>query len=86
MFRSIYEVKIEGKDAVANEGYYTINNVKKGNTYNATASVITEDWKTSIFFYFTVYTTTSNPVIQKPDPVKITFEEEVIESDGNSLI
>ena len=80
------KVKIEGKDAVANEGYYTINNVKKGNTYNATASVITEDWKTSIFFYFTVYTTTSNPVIQKPDPVKITFEEEVIESDGNSLI
>ena len=80
------KVKIEGKDAVANEGYYTINNVKKGNTYNATASVITEDWKTSIFFYFTVYTTTSNPVIQKPDPVKITFGEEVIESDGNSLI
>ena len=80
------KVKIEGKDAVANEGYYTINNVKKGNTYNATASVITEDWKTSIFFYFTVYTTTSNPVIQKPDPVKITFEEEVIESDGNPLI
>ena len=80
------KVKIEGKDAVANEGYYTINNVKKGNTYNATASVITEDWKTSIFFYFTVYTTTSNPVIQKPDPVKITFEEEVIESDGNPFI
>ena len=80
------KVKIEGKDAVANEGYYTINNVKKGDIYNATASVITEDWKTSIFFYFTVYTTTSNPVIPKPDPVKITFRKEVIESDGNSLI
>lgn len=80
------KVKIEGKDAVANEGYYTINNVKKGNTYNATASVITEDWKTSIFFYFTVYTTTNNPVIPKPDPVKIVFEGEVINSDGNSFI
>ncbi len=80
------KVKIEGKDAAANEGYYTINNVKKGDIYNATASVITEDWKTSIFFYFTVYTTTSNSVISKPDPVKITFGKEVIESDGNSLI
>lgn len=80
------KVKIEGKDAVANEGYYTINNVKKGDIYNATASIITEDWKTSIFFYFTVYTTTNNPVIQKPDPVKITFGGEVVESDGNSLI
>lgn len=80
------KVKIEGKDAVANEGYYTINNVKKGNTYNATASVITEDWKTSIIFYFTVYTTTNNPVIPKPDPVKITFGEEVINSTARIVV
>ena len=80
------KVKIEGKDAVANEGYYTINNVKKGDIYNATASVITEDWKTSIFFYFTVYTTTSNPVISKPDPVKITFGKEVINSTARIVV
>ena len=80
------KVKIEGKDAVANEGYYTINNVKKGDIYNATASVITEDWKTSIFFYFTVYTTTSNPVIPKPDPVKITFGKEVINSTARIVV
>ena len=79
------KVKIEGEDAVANKGYYTINNVKKGNTYNATASVITEDWITSIFFYFTVYTTTSNPVIPKPDPVKIVFGEEVIEPSKSKI-
>lgn len=80
------KVKIEGEDAVANEGYYTINNVKKGNTYNATASVITEDWITSIFFYFTVYTTTSNPVIPKPDPVKIVFGKEVINSTARIVV
>lgn len=80
------KVKIEGKDAVANEGYYTINNVKKGDIYNATASVITEDWKTSIFFYFTVYTTTNNPVIQKPDPVEITFGKEVINSTARIVV
>lgn len=79
------KVKIEGEDAVANKGYYTINNVKKGNTYNATASVITEDWITSIFFYFTVYTTTSNPVIPKPDPVKIVFGEQVIEPSESKI-
>ena len=79
-------VKINNKEVkVGEDNQYTIN-VEKGNTYNATASVITEDWKTSIFFYFTVYTTTSNPVISKPDPVKITFGKEVIKSDGNSLI
>lgn len=64
----------------------SIDNVEKNNTYSASVSVTTEYWKTSIFFYFTVYTTTSNPVISKPDPVKITFGKEVIESDGNSLI
>ena len=64
----------------------SIDNVEKNNTYSASVSVITEYWKTSIFFYFTVYTTTNNPVISKPDPVKITFGKEVIESDGNSLI
>lgn len=78
------QIKAEGVEEGKNK--YIINNVKKGNIYNATASVITEDWKTSIFFYFTVYTTTSNPVISKPDPVKITFGKEVIKSDGNSLI
>ena len=80
------KVKIEGKDAVANEGYYTINNVKKGDIYNATASVITEDWKTSIFFYFTVYTTTSNSVIPKPDPVKIVFGDNVIEPSESKIV
>ena len=79
-------IKINNEEVkVGEDNQYTIN-VKKGNTYNATASVTTEDWKTSIFFYFTVYTTTSNPVIPKPDPVKITFGGEVVESDGNSLI
>lgn len=89
-------VKINNKEVkVGEDNQYTIN-VEKGNTYNATASVTTqvkitekqviEEWTTSIFFYFTVYTTTSNPVIPKPDPVKITFGGEVVESDGNSLI
>ena len=89
-------VNINNTEAKAGEDNKYIIDVEKGNTYNATASVTTQvwpteeqaiiEWKTSIFFYFTVYTTTSNPVISKPDPVKITFGKEVIESDGNSLI
>lgn len=83
---SIDPSNVTGANKDSKEDKYIIDNVKKNNTYNASVSVVTEDWITSIFFYFTVYTTTSNPVIQKPDPVKITFGEEVIESDGNSLI
>lgn len=83
---SIDPSNVTGANKDSKEDKYIIDNVKKNNTYNASVSVITEDWKTSIFFYFTVYTTTNNPVIQKPDPVKITFGKEVIESDGNSLI
>ena len=83
---SIDPLNVTGANKDSKEDKYIIDNVKKNNTYNASVSVVTEDWITSIFFYFTVYTTTSNPVIQKPDPVKITFGEEVIESDGNSLI
>lgn len=79
-------VEIEGESAVANEGYYTINNVKKGNIYSATASVTTDDWETSIFFYFTVYTTTNNPVNPKPDPVKIVFGGQVIEPSESKII
>ena len=78
------QIKTEGIEAGKNK--YIIDNVKKGDIYNATVSVTTEDWITSIFFYFTVYTTTNNPVIPKPDPVKIVFEGEVINSDGNSFI
>lgn len=83
---SIDPLNVTGANKDSKEDKYIIDNVKKNNTYNASVSVVTEDWKTSIFFYFTVYTTTSNPVIPKPDPVKITFGKEVIESDGNSLI
>ena len=83
---SIDPSNVTGANKDSKEDKYIIDNVKKNNTYNASVSVVTEDWKTSIFFYFTVYTTTSNPVIPKPDPVKITFEREVIESDGNSFI
>ena len=83
---SIDPSNVTGANKDSKEDKYIIDNVKKNNTYNASVSVVTEDWKTSIFFYFTVYTTTSNPVIPKPDPVKITFGKEVIESDGNSLI
>lgn len=83
---SIDPSNVTGANKDSEEDKYIIDNVKKNNTYNASVSVVTEDWKTSIFFYFTVYTTTSNPVIPKPDPVKITFGKEVIESDGNSLI
>lgn len=78
------QIKAEGVEEGKNK--YIINNVKKGDIYNATASVITEDWKTSIFFYFTVYTTTSNPVTSKPDPVKITFGDNVIESSESKIV
>lgn len=83
---SIDPSNVTGANKDSEEDKYIIDNVKKNNTYNVSVSVTTEDWKTSIFFYFTVYTTTSTPVIPKPDPVKITFGGEVIESDGNSLI
>lgn len=83
---SIDPSNVIGANKDSEEDKYIIDNVEKNNTYNASVSVVTEDWKTSIFFYFTVYTTTSTPVIPKPDPVKITFGGEVIESDGNSLI
>lgn len=64
----------------------SIDNVEKNNTYSASVSVTTDDWKTSIFFYFTVYTTTSNPVIPKPDPVKITFGEQATESSESKIV
>lgn len=64
----------------------SIDNVEKNNTYSASVSVTTEYWKTSIFFYFTVYTTTSNPVISKPDPVKITFGKEATESSESKIV
>lgn len=83
---SIDPSNVTGANKDSKEDKYIIDNVKKNNTYNASVSVVTEDWKTSIFFYFTVYTTTNNPVIPKPDPVKIVFEGEVINSDGNPFI
>lgn len=83
---SIDSLNITGANKDSKEDKYIIDNVKKNNTYNASVSVTTEDWETSIFFYFTVYTTTNNPVIPKPDPVKIVFEGEVINSDGNPFI
>lgn len=83
-------VNINNTEAEAGEDNKYIIDVEKGNTYNATASVTTQvwpteeqaiiEWTTSIFFYFTVYTTTNNPVISKPDPVKIIFGKEVINS------
>lgn len=78
------QIKAEGVEEGKNK--YIINNVKKGDIYNATASVITEDWKTSIFFYFTVYTTTSNPVTSESKPFEITFTGETIKHNGNSFI
>lgn len=83
---SIDPLNVTGANKDSKEDKYIIDNVKKNNTYNASVSVVTQDWKTSIFFYFTVYTTTNNPVIPKPDPVKIVFEGEVINSDGNPFI
>lgn len=77
---SIDPLNVTGANKDSEEDKYIIDNVEKNNTYNASVSVVTEDWKTSIFFYFTVYTTTSNPVIPKPDPVKIIFGKEVINS------
>ena len=89
-------VKINNTEAKAGEDNKYIIDVEKGNTYNATASVTTQvwpteeqaiaEWATSIFFYFTVYTTTSNPVIPKPDPVKITFGKEVINSTARIVV
>lgn len=89
-------VNINNTEAKAGEDNKYIIDVEKGNTYNATASVTTQvwpteeqaiiEWTTSIFFYFTVYTTTSNPVIPKPDPVKITFGEEVINSTARIVV
>ena len=89
-------VKINNKEVkVGEDNQYTIN-VEKGNTYNATASVTTqkritkeqaiEEWTTSIFFYFTVYTTTSNPVTPESKPFEITFTGETIKHNGNSFI
>lgn len=83
---SIDPSNVTGANKDSEEDKYIIDNVKKNNTYNASVSVTTEDWKTSIFFYFTVYTTTSNPVIPKPDPVKITFGEEVINSTARIVV
>ena len=64
----------------------SIDNVEKNNTYSASVSVATKDWETSIFFYFTVYTTTNNPVNPKPDPVKIVFEGDVTEPNESKII
>lgn len=83
---SIDPSNVTGANKDTIEDIYIINNVEKNNTYNASVSVTTEEWKTSIFFYFTVYTTTNNPVIPKPDPVKIVFGGEVVNSDDNSFI
>ena len=80
------KLKIAEEVITGKEINYTIKNVKKGDIYNAIASVTTEEWTTSIFFYFTVYTTTSNPVISKPDPVKITFGKEVINSTARIVV
>ena len=89
-------VNINNTEAKAGEDNKYIIDVEKGNTYNATASVTTQvwpteeqaiiEWTTSIFFYFTVYTTTNNPAIQKPDPVKITFGEQATESSESKII
>lgn len=83
---SIDPSNVTGANKDPKEDKYIIDNVKKNNTYNASVSVVTEDWKTSIFFYFTVYTTTSTSVIPKPDPVKITFGEEVINSTARIVV
>ena len=83
---SIDPSNVTGANKDSEEDKYIIDNVKKNNTYNASVSVTTEDWKTSIFFYFTVYTTTSNPVISKPDPVKITFGEQATESSESKIV
>ena len=83
---SIDPSNVTGANKDSEEDKYIIDNVKKNNTYNASVSVTTEDWKTSIFFYFTVYTTTSNPVIPKPDPVKIVFGKEVINSTARIVV
>lgn len=85
-------VKI-GKDNIIpdEKGYYNINNVEKDNIYRATVSAttgdqITDDWTTSISFYFTVYTKIKDQVITEPEPVEITFGGEVVELDDSSFI
>lgn len=89
-------VKINNKEVKVGEDSKYIIDVEKGNTYNATASITTqvettekqiiEEWTTSIFFYFTVYTTTSNPVTSESKPFEITFTGETIKHNGNSFI
>lgn len=89
-------VNINNTEAKAGEDNKYIINVEKGNTYNATASVTTQvwpteeqaiaEWTTSIFFYFTVYTTTTNPVTSESKPFEITFTGETIKHSGNSFI
>lgn len=84
-------VKINNKEVKVGEDNKYIIDVEKGNTYNAIASVTTqvgttEEWTTSIFFYFTVYTTTSNPVTPESKPFEITFTGETIKHNGNSFI
>ena len=89
-------VKINNEEVKVGEDNKYIIDVEKGNTYNATASVTTqkritkeqaiEEWTTSIFFYFTVYTTTTNPVTPESKPFEITFTGETIKHNGNSFI
>lgn len=83
---SIDPSNVTGANKDSEEDKYIIDNVEKNNTYNASVSVVTEDWKTSIFFYFTVYTTTSNSVIPKPDPVEIVFGDNVIEPSESKIV
>ena len=89
-------VKINNEEVKEGEDNKYIIDVEKGNTYNATASVTTqkritkeqaiEEWTTSIFFYFTVYTTTNNSVTSESKPFEITFIGETIKHNGNSFI
>ena len=89
-------VKINNEEVKVGEDNKYIIDVEKGNTYNATASVTTqkritkeqaiEEWTTSIFFYFTVYTTTNNSVTSESKPFEITFIGETIKHNGNSFI
>ena len=80
------EVKIGGEDAVPYDGYYTISNVVKDNIYRTTASITTDEWITSISFYFTVYTKIKDQVVPEPESTEITFGGEVVELDDSSFI